>query len=941
MWKLAWAQVKATPRRYIALIITIVLGTAFLCAASVAATSARATLTKLYSASMTNADLALSTGDFEGQAPAFYGSDAAEKFSSELGLPGETPPLVGHVAGVTGVVPMVSAYAGIVHTPRIITTGSFTKDSDYASITPTPADPTHPIPDATLEDGRFPAQTGQEVALDTGTAKRYGFRLGDTITIRFSDTDTRDAKLVGLLAPTLANRLDGNVDVMASPSIVLHAVYMSTERFGYFPTGMENETDLPPEKELTATQWKQLIAGSSTNIAITTNSADAQENLSRYLTKHYPDMYVHPVDEFALAQATEQHADAQVGALLATFAVVALLVVALVIGNTFSVLVAQRSRQIALERLIGASKKQVRRSVLAEAAIIGLIGSVIGVVLILLVIWIAATIVSHRPGFSGITMSVSPWLTLGVITIGVLFTVVAAHATSRRATRIPPLAALNPVPEPTIRTMPGRIRLIIGAVLSLGGLSGAIGCAFTRYWGVTLALGCLSLIGLVLILPYFVPAMVGWFARLLSRHGVAERIAAQNVVRNRRRTASSATALLIGTMLVAAVLTGAATFRTYLGDAPSIASTSDVALTVPAKDVTAVAQKIREKAKDARENPNSTSAAPFALVDNVVEARPIGFYNSNDDDDANPWYINVYAVDPDQISAARLGLAPEDITALRQGKMLGSGYVMTWDPGEVVPVKLTHGAKTVSVDMVSQSGGFVSALISNDRAKELFGNLDAMPEIDENVGSEPPSPDTNASATPDADAPSYLWITMSPDATAADLPTTLTSLRDIAGIENKDVDSTGIGERMSALQVLAVVTIGVVALLGVSVLIALVGIANTLSLSALERTHENSVLRALGLTRRGLHASIAIEGVLIASVGALIGCIMGSLYVIIGIVAGDHYSGQSNPIPVTPSIPWWELLAVILVAMLAGYLASVLPSRRANKLPITEGLVAD
>ena len=80
---------------------------------------------------------------------------------------------------------------------------------------------------------------------------------------------------------------------------------------------------------------------------------------------------------------------------------------------------------------------------------------------------------------------------------------------------------------------------------------------------------------------------------------------------------------------------------------------------------------------------------------------------------------------------------------------------------------------------------------------------------------------------------------------------------------------------------------------------------------------------------------------LIASVGALIGCIMGSLYVIIGIVAGDHYSGQSNPIPVTPSIPWWELLAVILVAMLAGYLASVLPSRRANKLPITEGLVAD
>lgn len=180
------------------------------------------------------------------------------------------------------------------------------------------------------------------------------------------------------------------------------------------------------------------------------------------------------------------------------------------------------------------------------------------------------------------------------------------------------------------------------------------------------------------------------------------------------------------------------------------------------------------------------------------------------------------------------------------------------------------------------------------------------------------------------------------DVAVADLQDLAEGVTAAAG-DGAQVVEGGLGERALYSQVIDALLGIVVALLAVSVLIALIGVANTLSLSVIERTRENALLRALGLTRRGLRGMIAIEAVLIAAVAAALGCALGVFYGWAGsqLILGElvaNVTGRAGL--VRAAVPWAELALVVGVAALAGLAASVLPARRAARLSPVEGLAA-
>ena len=193
---------------------------------------------------------------------------------------------------------------------------------------------------------------------------------------------------------------------------------------------------------------------------------------------------------------------------------------------------------------------------------------------------------------------------------------------------------------------------------------------------------------------------------------------------------------------------------------------------------------------------------------------------------------------------------------------------------------------------------------------------------------------------PVADSADYiplpeLWLSVEDGLTTGALIDLRSDLAERLDVEDYLVMGSAI-ERAAFEQVIDVLLMVVTGLLGVAVVIALVGVANTLSLSVLERTRESSLLRALGLTRGQLRGMLALEAVLIAGVAALMGSVLGSVYGWLG-----AQSALGSFASVAPSLPWLQLLGVLAVALLAGLAASVLPARRAARLSPVAGLAAD
>ncbi|MFQ1003101.1 ABC transporter permease [Modestobacter sp. SSW1-42] len=560
---------------------------------------------------------------------------------------------------------------------------------------------------------------------------------------------------------------------------------------------------------------------------------------------------------------------------LLLFAAIAVLVAGLVIANTFAVLLAQRTRDLALLRCVGATAQQVRRSVLGEALLTGLTASVLGVLAgIGLAAGVSAIVGTDSPiPLSGVTVPLHV-VAIG-LAVGTLTTLLAALAPARAATRVAPLAALRPADPAPLRSRGGVARLVAGLLLVLPGIGlMALGVVtqevFLAFAGVVL-----SSLGGLLLAQRAVPPVVAGAGRLLGRvGGLPARLAAGNATRNPRRTAATATALLIGVTLTTAMVVGASSTRATAQAGLLAAYPTDVIVEGNGEALPA------------------TVLDQLTAVDGVVAGTAL---------------TSAQLVGPDQVETTVKGVdAAQALPVLRS-----TTQVELPEPGTVVLPGWAEQSWGVTpgqeVTFTGAGGPRTFTAVSGDTGDPLLAAADLT------------------ALAPDA-APGTLWLRLGDDVEQNDVVDEIT---DIAGTAVPSAWVSGMATERAAIdQVVDVLLLVVTGLLGVAVVIALIGVGNTLALSVVERRQESGLLRALGLTRGQLRGLLAWEAVLVAGVAAVLGVLVGGAYGLVGVASALGEVGE-----LTISVPWLQVATIVVVATVAGLLASVLPARRAAMTP--------
>ena len=859
MRKLALSQLRTQPRRYVSLVLAILIGTAFLAASFLVSASSQATMTHSMGSAYANADLVVLPDD---------GAAAPDEDVSEQDLPAAmrlpqlagTPDQPGPIGAVDGV---AEAYAG---TQDYVGIGP--KD-EVGMLLPTPQHTE--LTGVETQVGRFPAwDADDEVALDEATAERQGVRVGDALRLGLPDGVTSEVRVVGLSTQTSNPLLSAMPQVWAGRGVVDSMTGAGAGTGG---------------GAASAAQELQIA------LADGADASRVRADVEAVLADASVSATVSTPDEAVRQRVTDLAGANVMGWVLGGFAVLALLVTGLVIANTFQVLVAQRTRESALLRTLGATAAQVRRGVLVEAAVVGLIGSVLGAGLAVGLTAGLIAVVRTLPESGAARFGMS-WPGLGVaVAVGVLVTVLAALRPALAATRVSPLQAMQPRQEVTADSRVGLLRLVLGLVLALGGGALMLAGALNQWPIPAIGGGAVSFVGVLMLAGLFVPAAVKAASVLARPAGVPGRLAGLNAVRQRSRTAATASALLIGTTLVTLFLVGGRTAQDQLDTL--LDEQYPVDLTVQAQEGADLPELVRQ-------------VREVAGVETAAAAWAVG-----ETDDGMP----VYAVQSDGLRDVVGAVAAED-----RDRLGTAGTVLSARPsGE--PVGVDVGGRVREFASVS-AGSFGDAVYMTVADAEALG-------WDRAGGGE------------EAATTSQVMLSLEDSVAGAQLRTLVDEVGAIDGLQ-ADALGGGAPERSMYAQMVDLVMWIVVALLAVSVLIALIGVANTLSLSTIERTRENALLRALGLSRGGLRRMIAIEAVLIAGVSALLGVGLGGLYGWAGsqLVLGD-ITGQLQDAALVPvSVPWLELGLVVAVAALAGLAASLLPARRAARLSPVAGLAA-
>lgn len=812
MLQIALAQVRLHARRFVAIALAVLLAVAFLVATLLVNSSTQATLKASVGQSFAKADVVL--------------------------VGGKSKPLGSEALKASEKIPGVAASYGQIS----LSVQAKTESSSFnALLKNSPAD--QALEASTLISGAFPTAPGQAV-IDEETAKRNSLQLGSELTITSSDDQSAPVKITGIMQASADPMSSGSAQLLAASQTVAP---LASTPMSYANIQLKLDGGLSDAKRA---EISQALNGAGYADA-TVRSADEETN--------------------TVMKGFTGGNDSLTLVLLA-FAAIAIIVAVLVVSNTFSVLVAQRTRELALLRCVGAKKSQIRNSVLVEAVVVGFIASAAGVALALAGMALLIKWISSMPQNRFATFEANWQAVVIGLVVGILLTIGAALIPARAATSVAPLAAMRPTEDAALSNRGGKVRLTVGGLLiGLGGLLLAAGAISTNL-AFALPGGAMTFFGVLLCGSLFIPRLVATFGKLAAPAGVPGKLAALNAVRSPGRTTATASALLIGVTLVSMMLTGASTARS------AFSSTLDDRYPV---DVTADAGHYTPGQIAGLKSLNGVAA---------VAQLPI-----------------VGTIDNQGASVPVLGISSADAAAVigAEGNRVQPGKLL-------MPKSTTDTSKSITLPSGSKELPVVG---SNSRT---FGSMVNLATI--------PAP---------ADAKAEAWIKLVPGLSGAQILDLRGQVAKTLGVQDSAVNG-GALEKASFNQVIDILLLVVTALLGIAVLIALIGVANTLSLSVLERTRENALLRALGLTRRGLRGMLALEAVLIAGVAALIGVALGTLYGWLG-----AQSALGSFATVLPNVPWLELLVVVGIAAVAGLAASVVPARRAARLSPVEGLATE
>ena len=573
--------------------------------------------------------------------------------------------------------------------------------------------------------------------------------------------------------------------------------------------------------------------------------------------------------------------------MLAVFVVIALFTSAVVIANTFAVTIAQRTRALALLRTLGATRSQVRAVVLRESLAVGAAGSVLGMLgghLLVQAALAGAAGLGWLEGFLVVPLGL--WSVLLPVIAGVAITVAASLAPMRSATRVAPLQALRPEPPASGRGL--GVRGVVGVLAILAGVAALAGgtvlaLAEIAGPGILLAMagGVISFTGILLTLVALTRPLAAGVGSAMSRvGGLPARIASANVARNPRRSAATVAALLIGTTLMTMMAVGARTAEATL--------TSELDSRQPI-DLIVSAEQMPQDATD-----------QIAAIDGMDTAHAAA---RGDIDVGVSEPMTLYGASPEALreTSHRPGMADELVDGV---VLLGQERSERFGVSDGQVLELPGPDGSTQQLRVQVDANLQMSLVTPATLETLVGDV-STPVV---MG------DFADPGTPERDG--------------VDVFALVDSVQEVTqgdGFEGASSDVGG-AERESYGQILQILLGITVALLAVAVLVALVGVANTLSLGVIERTGENALLRALGTTRGQMRAMLGWEGVLLALVGAVLGIVIGSVYGTLGITA---LLGSTYPVSIT--VPWGQVGVVLALAVLAGAVASVLPGRAAAR----------
>lgn len=769
-------------------------------------------------------------------------------------------------------------------------------------------------------EGRDPQEIG-EITLIKSIAKSIHANIGDTITlVKVDDTGgdkekSYDVRVVGLVD-------DGE-----------HSQIPFSNR-GTYLGGITNDFCAKLEN---IKNFDNQVVQSKVYMSIDESKInDLSPKINALLPSRFSLMSRHEVGVRAVRSVS--NGTNFVTMFLLSFGILALLISSLVIANTFQVLVAQRRRTLALLRVIGAQSHQLYAAVLLEAAILGVISAAVGVLCAIGFMGAISNVNINSGPLSKIPLIVSLPAVVWPIAIGMIVTVLASMSAARSATKVTPMEALRPMDlikdkrASIIRAVFGVIFIVVGILataLSATSLASMIAgkspTAGSDSWMTLLGamFGCaLVFIGIIITATFWMPFAMKATGAIMALCGPSSKVANANVQRNPRRVAATGTSLLIGVTLVSTVVTGAmcgkATLKGVVDDRYSVdiiiqGKNVDESLAADISKISGIKHTellpaVPMTFKNAK---GKTEYAMAAGVDNVNQLRNV---MHTDLDGVN--------INKDSVLLPKFNNEGGEPFDLKKGNLNLQAYVEKYSSGEdsvenVTPftgmnTDSSNNDKSITVKQVQFKTYRNVGVYSNNTAfvsKSYFNNY--------------LKPTTHI-------------LLISVDSSKANLVDIAKNIRNVTSSYAEVMATGSVFERAKWESTIDIMMMLLVGLIAVAVVIALIGVANTLSLSVIERTKESATLRAIGMTRGQVRRSLALEATLISLTSTVSGLIVGTAFGWIGSYMVFSTIGK------VPFVVDWTIYAVLaLIALLAALLSSVLPARRAVKSSPVVALAED
>ena len=731
------------------------------------------------------------------------------------------------------------------------------------------------LTEVVVREGRAP-QGPQEVAIDVFTARQYGFALGDPIDLLLP-SGTRTFTVVGTAGY-------GDADNLLGATVVLFDVDTAQLFLGF-----QDEY---------------------TSIAIIAAEGADPEQVRQAVEGVLPQGTEAILASVQIDEGREQ-VDTAVGffnTMLLAFAGIGIFVGAFLIQNTYRIVVAQRTRELGMLRAVGATGRQITWLVILEALIVALVASAVGVgVGVLLAVGLRVLFAGLGIDFPSGSLTVLPRTVIVAMVVGTVVTVLSAILPARKASKIPPVAALRELESTYFKSL--RLRAAVGAGVVALGIALLLLGLYTELGSPLLITGIgagVTFIGVSTVAPLFARQFGRVVGSPLPRaFGVTGRLSRENAVRKPRRMAATASALMIGVALVTVVATIVASAKESIEGTvrDEVIGEYQVQPTVSANPFAGGLSP--ELASRLRALPEVAVASAYRLGEWRVpgSGEDAGTGGTGSPVQAGVEYL--IGVDQGADEVVRLGVSSGDFAdlarpgtvmlhedfAAEEGLTVGDAFPIEFPDGvlEDLEVVAVYGADLYQSDVVISLDTFT-------RHYEWDRDQMVIVRLQDGVDREAVRPAL--------------------EAVVADYPN--------AELNNAEEYLDKVASQLDLM--LNVLT----GMLAMAIVIALLGIANTLALSIMERKREIGLLRAVGMTRRQVRRMIRWEAVLVAVFGAVIGMLVGvglGVAVVTAIGAG-----------IQVAVPWGNLAIYLVLAALGGVLASVIPGWRGSRLDVLDAI---